>query len=168
MRALGGMHWGQGQLKMGVLRGLLVLSALLGLAAAFSASEKQKKQVAPNSFVTEPQTKPMAWFTQGATPLGEVPSADGNAGEVGNKGITTSEIEKWEREREQALREADSALKTGNATMSTLADQQETLDRAELIAESNEYMLAKSRRTLRGENQGVHAERGGRKAGSET
>mmetsp|Transcript_102532 Transcript_102532/g.293550 ORF Transcript_102532/g.293550 Transcript_102532/m.293550 type:complete len:267 (+) Transcript_102532:236-1036(+) len=88
----------------------------------------------------------MAWFEQGAKPLGataeEAPTAQG--------GITSAEVEKWERERNQALQEADQALSTGNATMGTLADQQETLDRAELIAESNEYMLAKSRRTLRG------------------
>ena len=76
----------------------------------------------------------MAWFEQGAKPLGataeEAPTAQG--------GITSAEVEKWERERNQALQEADQALSTGNATMGTLADQQETLDRAELIAESNE------------------------------
>ena len=87
----------------------------------------------------------MAWFEQGATPLAPTEEAPATGA------ITQSEVESWERERDQALREADKALQTGNATMGTLADQQETLDRAELIAESNEYMLAKSRRTLRGE-----------------
>ena len=66
-----------------------------------------------------------AWYEQGATPLAEEAPVTG--------AITTSEIDTWEREREQALREADSALQTGNATMGTLADQQDTLDRAELI-----------------------------------
>ena len=86
----------------------------------------------------------MAWFEQGAKPLGAAEEGPAAAA------ITSAEVEKWERERDQALQEAGQALSTGNATMGTLADQQETLDRAELIAESNEYMLAKSRRTLRG------------------
>lgn len=65
-------------------------------------------------------------------------------------GLSEMDVKRMQRGREYALREADEAIRVGQAAMTGLQQQQETVDRVGMVAESNEYLLAKSRRTLRG------------------
>ena len=57
---------------------------------------------------------------------------------------------KTEEEYNAFLRVAHESVAMGRETLTAVAGQQESLDRAEAVVDSNRYMIDKSARTLRG------------------